>query len=78
MHVAAGSRIDFVVESKLRYSEMSTNPNKTCLAYVHVWFTLSDSPNRTVTHSEPYTLYPECRKESMLCYKASGPTLSMY
>ena len=78
MHVAAVSRIYFVVESKLRYSEMSTNPNKTCLAYVHVWFTLSDSPNRTVTHSEPYTLYPECRKESMLCDKASGPTLSMY
>ena len=81
VHVAAVSRIYFVVESKLRYSEMSTpsyNPNKTCLAYVHVWFTLSDSPNRTVTHSEPYTLYPECRKECMLCYKASGPILSMY
>ena len=75
MHVAAVSRIDFIVESKLR---PSYNPNKTCLAYVHVWFTLSDSPNRTVTHSEPYTLYPECRKESMLCYKASGPILSMY
>ena len=25
---------------------------------------LSDSPNRTVTYSEPYTLYPECRKEA--------------
>ena len=75
MHVAAVSRIYFVVESKLRYSEMSTN---TCLAYVHVWFTLSDSPNRTVTYSEPYTLFPECRKESMLFYKASGPILSMH
>ena len=75
MHVAAVSR---VVDSKLRCSETSYNPNKTCLAYVHVWFTLSDSPNRTVTHSEPYTLYPECRKESMLCYKGSGPILSMY
>ena len=27
---------------------------------VYVWLTLSDSPNRTVTYSEPYTLYPEC------------------
>ena len=52
MRVAAGGRNDFVV---LRYSEVSTLLNKTCLGYVYVWFTLSDSPN---------TLYPECRKKS--------------
>ena len=62
MYITAGSTIDFVAESKVRYSEV----------------TISDSPNRTVTLIEPYTLYPECRKESMLCYKASGPILSMY
>ena len=50
MRVADGGRNDFVVESKLRYNEVSTysffctytcNPNKTCL-YSVGWFTLSD------------------------------------
>ena len=47
MHVAVGGRNYSVVESKL--TGIVYNPNKTCLAYVYVWFTLSDSPNWTVT-----------------------------
>ena len=46
MPVADGGRNDFIVESKLRYSDP---PITLCLAYVYVWFTSSDSPNWTVT-----------------------------
>ena len=45
--------------------------------YVHVHctfciFTLSDSLIRTVTESELYTLYPECRKKACCSIKLVG------
>ena len=71
MHVAAVSRIYFVVDSKLRCSETSYNPNKTCLAYVHVWFTLSDSGLSLIVNHTHCTLSAE--KKACCVIKVVGP-----